>query len=95
MFWESCWEDDLAVCKGSGRNDSSEFWWIWKLFVGPTCGGLLLAVAGGVVVNWRFEGVIRLWIAYWRKNKLWRLFCIKIDICVVQKMVKFADKWIK
>jgi hypothetical protein len=40
----------VTVCKGSERNDSSEFWWIWELVVGLTCGGLLLAVADGVVL---------------------------------------------
>jgi len=32
----------VTVCKGSERNDSSEFWWIWNLIVGMcriTAGG--------------------------------------------------------
>jgi hypothetical protein len=29
---------------------TSEFWWISKLVVGLTCGGLLLAVADGLVL---------------------------------------------
>jgi hypothetical protein len=46
----------VTGCKSLERNYSSEFWWIWKVVAVYTYGGLLLAVADGVV-KWRFGGV--------------------------------------